>query len=282
MKLLPTGFALAVLLTAALPGQDLPPWVLLLARVKQHGRASFEHIPNYVFRETVKRFEKPRNASAFKPAGTESLEVASGGERGSLSLAMVGKLRDPDKVVVAGRGFAAAGVSASLVRNVFVYDNARIAPLAEERVLGRAALRYDFEMPAELSCFTARAGRDEGAADVRGTFWVDTETLDLLRIEGLGPKKVAALWKELGIGGITLIAESADHYAKGGLLDSASAMKMPEPSPRLRMSVKIQMAIRILKTKEIRQQSLIRPTMPSRSVICLISSAIGLVGSLLR
>ena len=60
---------------------------------------------------------------------------------------------------------------------------ARIAQPAEERVLGRAALRYDFEIPAELSCFTVRAGRDEAAADVRGTFWVGAESLDLLRIE---------------------------------------------------------------------------------------------------
>jgi hypothetical protein len=46
VKPLPIGVALAVLLTASLPGQDLPPWVLLLARVKQHARATFEHIPD--------------------------------------------------------------------------------------------------------------------------------------------------------------------------------------------------------------------------------------------
>jgi hypothetical protein len=155
----------------------------LLAWVEQHGRAGFEHIPNYVCRQTVNRFEKPRNAPSFKPAGAESLEVALGGEQDALSLAVASRLCDQDRVVVASHGFPAAGVSNSLVRNVFVYDRARIAQPAEERVLGRAALRYDFEIPAELSCFTVRAGRDEAAADVRGTFWVDAESLDLLRIE---------------------------------------------------------------------------------------------------
>lgn len=163
-------------------GQDLSPsaW---LARIKQHGRASFEHIPNYVCRQTVSRFEKPRNAPSFKPAGTETLEVASGGEQDTFSLAVAPRLCDQDLVVVADHGFPAAGVSASLVRNVFVRGNARITGPVEERVLGRAALRYDFEMPAQLSCFAARAGREEAAADVRGTFWVDAESLDLLRIE---------------------------------------------------------------------------------------------------
>jgi len=73
------GVALAVLLAAALPGQDLPPWLLLLARVKQHGRATFEHIPDYACLETVRRFEKPRDGESFRPVDTLHLEVASVG-----------------------------------------------------------------------------------------------------------------------------------------------------------------------------------------------------------
>ncbi len=160
-----------------------PPLPDLLTRVKQHGRASFEHIPDYVCRQTVKRFEKPRNASAFKPAGGESLEVASGGERGSLLLAMVSRLCDPDEVVVADHGFPAAGASPALVRNIFVYGNAFITPSGEERVLGKPALRYEFEMTEALSGFTVRGREREVTSAVSGTFWVDAETLDPLRIE---------------------------------------------------------------------------------------------------
>jgi hypothetical protein len=164
------------------PGQYLPQSDPV-TRVKQHGHASFEHIPSYVCRQTVKRFEKPRNASAFKPAGGESLEVASGGERDSLLLAMVRRPCDPDEVVVADHGFAAASVSPSLVRNVFVYGNARITRSTEERVLGKPALRYEFEMTEALSGFTARTREREVTSGVSGTFWVDAETLDLVRIE---------------------------------------------------------------------------------------------------
>jgi len=172
-----------------------PPLPDLSTRVKQRGRASFEHIPSHVCRQTVNRFEKPWNAPSFKPAGAESLEMALGGEQDTLSLAVAPRFCDQDRVVVADHGFPAAGVSASLVRNVFVYDNARITPSAEERVLGRAALRYDFEMPADLSCFAVRAGAAEATADVRGTFWVDAETLDLLRIE----EHAAGFPRRLGI-----------------------------------------------------------------------------------
>ena len=164
------------------PGPELSPSARL-ARVKEHGRASFEHIPNYVCRETVNRFEKPRNAPAFKPAGTESLEAASGGQQNSLSLAVVRRLCDLEMIVVAGNGFPAAAISNSLACNVFVYDSARIAWSGEEPMLGRPALRFDFEMPAELSGFTVKAGAAEASADVHGTFWVDAESLDLLRIE---------------------------------------------------------------------------------------------------
>ena len=164
------------------PGQDLSPSARL-ARVKEHGRASFEHIPNSVCRETVKRFEKPRNAPVFQPAGTESLEMASGGGQDTLSLAVTRRLCDRELVIVASNGFPAAGVSNSLACNVFVYNNAQVEWSGEEPMQGRQALRYDFEMPAELSGFEVKAGGAEAAADVRGTFWVDAESLDLLRIE---------------------------------------------------------------------------------------------------
>ena len=181
------------------PGQDQPQSDLA-TRVKQHGRDCFEHIPSHVCRQTVNRFEKPRNAPSFTPAGAENLEVASGSEPETASLAVVRRLCERDVVVVAGHGFPAAGVSASLVRNVFVYDGARIAWSAEDRVLGRAALRYDFEMPADLSCFAVRAGAAEATADVRGTFWVDAETLDLLRIE----EHAAGFPRRLGIRDISI------------------------------------------------------------------------------
>jgi len=214
---------------AGQPGQDLPQSASV-TRVKQHGRASFEHIPNYVCQETVKRFEKPRSTPTFKPAGAERLEVASGGEQDTFSLAVAPRLCDQDRVVVADHGFPAAGVSASLVRNVFVYGNARITWSGEEQVLGRAALRYDFEMPAELSCFGVRAGGAEATADVRGTFWVDAETLDLLRIEEhaadfprrLGIRDVAIGitygWTRIGSSDVLLLqsAETVISDSRGG------------------------------------------------------------------
>ena len=101
----------------------------------------------------------------------------------SLLLAVARRLCGRELVVVAGNGFPAAGVSNSLACNVFVDDIARMAWSGEERMLERAALRYDFEMPAELSGFEVKAGGAEAAADLRGTFWVDAESLDLLRIE---------------------------------------------------------------------------------------------------
>jgi len=53
---LPVSVAWAVLLAAVLPGQDLPPEASLLVCVKEHGRATFERIPDYACLETVDRF----------------------------------------------------------------------------------------------------------------------------------------------------------------------------------------------------------------------------------
>jgi hypothetical protein len=110
------------------------------------------------------------------------------------------RLCDQDRIVVAADGFPAAGVSAALVRNVFVHNSARITGPAEGRVLGRTALRYEFKMFQELSGFSVRAGGEEATADVRGTFWVDAETLDLLRIE----ERAADFPRRLGIRDIAI------------------------------------------------------------------------------
>ncbi|MGA9624447.1 MAG: hypothetical protein WBL65_16315 [Bryobacteraceae bacterium] len=90
MRLLPVGFALAVLLTGQLPSQDLAPGATLLARVKEHGRANFEHIPDYACLETVERYRQSRSVRLFD---TLHLEVAVvGGKEGMIG---TGWIRNP-------------------------------------------------------------------------------------------------------------------------------------------------------------------------------------------
>jgi hypothetical protein len=109
VKPLPIGVAMALLLMAVLPGQDLPPWVLLLARVKQHARATFEHIPDYACLETVHRFQRPRDDMPFRSIDTLRLEVASVGGKELFARRGATQFEGDDPMAFIGYGMIGSG-----------------------------------------------------------------------------------------------------------------------------------------------------------------------------
>ncbi len=183
MKPLSIGVAVALLLTAAMPAQDLPPWLLLLARVKQHGRATFEHIPDYSCLETVNRFEKPRNGESFWPVDTLRLEVASVGGKEIFARQGAARFGDGDLHAFTSQGVLSSGAFSATPLNLFVEDVARITPLPQEGMFSGMTLGFHFEVSAMTGGFTVQSGGSKARAGLRGTFWVDPQTLDLVRIE---------------------------------------------------------------------------------------------------
>jgi hypothetical protein len=180
MKPLPAGVALAVLLTAALPAQDLPPGAALLARVKEHGRASFEHIPDYACLETVGRY---RTSRSVRPFDTLHLEVAVVGEKELFARKGAAQFQGDDPTVFTVAGMIGSGDFSAAPLNLFVHDAAWIAAPPEVVGSGRKPLRFEFEVPAASGAYTVRNRGMKATVGVRGTFWVDPQSLDLLRIE---------------------------------------------------------------------------------------------------
>jgi hypothetical protein len=168
---------------AGLPGQDLPPWVLLLARVKQHGRASFEHIPDYTCLETVNRFERPRNGASFRQIGTLLLEVASVGGKELFARKGAARFQDGDPAAFTSEGLIGSGDFSATPLNLFVHDAGRITAAPEAGLFTGMTLRFDFEVSALAGAYQVRSGGIKTMVGVRGTFWVDPQSLDLLRIE---------------------------------------------------------------------------------------------------
>lgn len=183
MKLLAIGAAFAVFGVLALPAQDLPAWVLELSRVKRHARESFEHIPNYVCQETIDRFVKHPHAGSFEKLDTLHFEVASVGGRELLAAAGASRFDDVDPSYYIQEGSIGSGSFSGLVLNLFVHDNALIGHAREAQLQSRAALAYDFEMTAFNSGYQLKSSGASATVGLRGTFWVDKESLDLLQIE---------------------------------------------------------------------------------------------------
>jgi hypothetical protein len=123
VKPLPAGFALAVLLTAPLPGQDLAPGARLLARVKEHARAAFERIPDYACVETVNRF---RQARSIAPTDTLHLEVAVVGGKELFARKGATEFQGDDPAAFVTAGMIGSGDFSATPLNLFVSDAAWI------------------------------------------------------------------------------------------------------------------------------------------------------------
>jgi hypothetical protein len=123
MKLLPMGFALAVLLTARLPGQDSAPGASLLARVKEHGRATFAHIPDYACQETVDRYRLSRS---INPTDTLHLEVAVVGGKELFARKGATQFQGDDPAAFVTVGLIGSGDFSATPLNLFVSDAAWI------------------------------------------------------------------------------------------------------------------------------------------------------------
>jgi hypothetical protein len=225
VKLLAIGVALAVFGVPALPGQDLPAWVLELSRVKRHARESFQHIPNYVCQETINQFAKRPHEGSFQKLDTLHLEVASVDGRELLAAAGASRFEDVDASSYIIEGAIGTGSFSGLVLNLFVHDNALVSHWREAQAQSRTALAYDFEMTAFNSGYQLKSGSASATVGLRGTFWVDKESLDLLQIEehavgipydlGMSDVDTAITFAPVSIGSsVVLLPQSAETVIK--------------------------------------------------------------------
>ena len=188
VKLLPIAAGIAAVITmpggSPLCAQDLPQWVLQLSRIKRQAKAELLRLPNFACLETINRFQRYPGSEVFKPLDTVRLDVAfvEGKELVS-SAGGAGGFQEMDMRTVGRGGVIGTGAFAAVARNLFVNDNGRTTGWAEERILERPALRYDFVIAEMLAGYTVTSGGAVAKVGIEGTFWADAETLELLRVE---------------------------------------------------------------------------------------------------
>jgi hypothetical protein len=111
------------------------------------------------------------------------LEVASVGGKELLARQGATRFGDEDLRAFILEGAISSGAFSATPLNLFVHDVARITPLPQEGILTGMTLGFHFEESAMIANFVVQSGGSQGQAGVRGTFWVDPQTLDLVRIE---------------------------------------------------------------------------------------------------
>ena len=190
----PAAFVLLLsALAAAAAADDLPPELIRLARFKQKIRRDMAQVPNYTCLETMERSQRLPRARSFRPLDTVRLEVSN--VDGKELLAWPGARRFEDKNLTSfvSTGMIANGMFALHAHNLFVNDTTAFEYRGEESLDGRAAIRYDYRIPQFLSGYRIRIGVASATIAMKGSFWFDPVSLDLLRLDVYGDEIPAEL-----------------------------------------------------------------------------------------
>ena len=174
------GAGLGIALAAG--AQDLPPGVLLLARVKAHMRAELARLPNCSCLETVHRDYRPAGGK-MRPRDTVRLEVlysdrhelyASPGDRA---------FSDHEPIDFVGSGTIGNGHFALFLSEIAGQGSGPSYEYkGEELLLGRRLVRYDYRVPVSISGHTIDLPQGHGKVGVKGSFWADPVNYDIVRI----------------------------------------------------------------------------------------------------
>ena len=162
---------------------ELPPRVLQLAELKRNIKTRMARLPNYTCLETIERSRRKNERQAFRYLDTVRVEVATMKNRELYAWPGAKEFGDRDITEIIGAGTSASGSYAEEIRSIFVNNASTITWHGEEQRLGRRTLRWDYRIPYYLSGWTVRTQSASGRVSATGAFWVDAESLDLLRIE---------------------------------------------------------------------------------------------------
>jgi hypothetical protein len=179
---MPPRQCLLLLLALAAGAQELAPEVVLLARIKRHMTQVLSRQPNYTCLETIERSRRSGKNRRFELVDALHLEVAVVDGKEMFSWPGEREFRDRDLRELAPTGAIGNGSFAIHARSVFMSEKPLITYQGEEQDAGRTLVRYDYSVPQYRSGYRLRVGKAEGIMGYRGSFWVERETLDLVRL----------------------------------------------------------------------------------------------------
>ena len=175
----------ALLLACAAAAQDPMADPVFLARIKAHMRKELSQLPNYTCLETIDRFRNDANGhtkgSRLEQSDIVRLEVVYSNRREWYGAPGDRTFSSDDPLGFVGSGLIGTGAFAITMHDVFVADAARIVYGGRVELGDRTAAKYNFHVPIPALSITLPGGF--GTVGEEGSFWVDPQTLDLIRLE---------------------------------------------------------------------------------------------------
>ncbi len=178
-----TGAALLLACVAA--AQNPVGGPVFLARIKSHMRAALSQLPNYTCLETIERFRNDPDghskSSRLEQSDIVRLEVVYSNHREWYGAPGDRTFSTDDPLGFVAGGLIGTGAFAITLHDVFVADSARIEYGGQVELGNQTAAKYNFHLPSPALSITIAGG--SGSLGEEGSFWVDPQTLDLIRLE---------------------------------------------------------------------------------------------------
>jgi len=163
--------------------QDERPEVALLRRITNHALQELSHLPDCTCLETLERSHRPAGITG-RPRALDTVRMEILYTSGHELYASPGDARwEQNPTVFPAAGLIGNGPFALYLRSIFATNDAVFTDRGAEQVAGRQAVRYDFQVPRMVSGHMVTVPGGRGIVGLKGAFWADPVSLDLLRLE---------------------------------------------------------------------------------------------------
>jgi hypothetical protein len=208
--------AITVLILSGATSADDPD--ALFQRIRTHMSEHLTHLPNYACHETIDRLIRVRGS--FRRVDTIEFEVALVGDEELFARPGSDRFGAEPVEQLARGGTIGNVMLGSSIDIIFHRDVADFTYAGECKKDGRRTHRYDLHVPVEKSAFRIKHAGAEGLAGFEGSLFVDSETLDLVRVDF----KVNRIPPHVGV----RLIEQSFHYKKFPI--GKSEIDLPEHS----------------------------------------------------
>lgn len=155
--------------------------VELLQQIRNKVATRLSQLPNYTCTETIDRLLR-RPSTGLQQADRVQLEVAFVGNR-ELYAKPGGEFQEGHAGRLITTGTISDGEYGSHMVSLFRTDKAEFEYAGMCKKDGHRTYRFDFRMAQDKSNFLLKHDASEGIVGYKGSFWADTSTLDLVRLE---------------------------------------------------------------------------------------------------
>ncbi|MFN7919274.1 MAG: hypothetical protein U0Q16_04210 [Bryobacteraceae bacterium] len=183
--LLVAACSVAQLAAQQVSSPKLSPDLIRISRIKYHMSQTLGRMPNYTCTQTIERSRRPAKSRKFQLLDTIRLEVAL--VDGKELFAWPGATRFEDREIseLVGGGAIGNGNFALHAKSVLMSNFPTYQYLGTFGEPGAQRFRYSYDVPQIRSGFMLRDGVSQAVTGYKGTFDVDAESLDLIRLEVL-------------------------------------------------------------------------------------------------